>query len=75
MSLKIMTAKSHQRGWPIIYVNNWVYKNTKEPITKERPCRRCNRLPTPEGHDACLGTIPGVTSACCGHGVEPPYRK
>jgi len=23
---------------------------------------------TPEGHDPCLGTLPGVLFACCGHG-------
>jgi hypothetical protein len=23
---------------------------------------------TPEGHDGCLGTLPGVMNACCGHG-------
>jgi hypothetical protein len=26
-------------------------------------------LPTPEGYDACLGYLPGVDAACCGHGV------
>lgn len=29
-------------------------------------------MPTPDGHDACLGELPGVKYACCGHGVEPP---
>lgn len=33
------------------------------------PCAHCGRAPTPEGHDACLGALPGVTAACCGHGV------
>jgi hypothetical protein len=31
-------------------------------------------MPTSEGYDACLGFIPGVESACCGHGVEEPYQ-
>ena len=32
-------------------------------------CAYCNRQATAEGHDACLGTIPGpVMNACCGHG-------
>jgi hypothetical protein len=30
-------------------------------------------LPTPEGHDAYLGTLPGVSAACCGHGKEEGY--
>lgn len=43
---------------------NWV-TDPDEPL----PCVRCGRSPTPEGHDACLGYLPGVESACCGHGI------
>jgi len=32
------------------------------------PCTACGLPPTPEGHDGCLGDIPGAESACCGHG-------
>ncbi|MEA4813872.1 MAG: hypothetical protein VB112_03050 [Oscillospiraceae bacterium] len=65
----------YNRGHPIIYLNGeWVYSDNLVPIkNEERPCVRCGRMPTPEGYDACLGYIPGVTSACCGHGVEPGY--
>lgn len=35
-----------------------------------RPCPQCGELPTPDGYDPCLGCIPGVYSACCGHGIE-----
>jgi hypothetical protein len=28
---------------------------------------------SPEGHDACLGTLPGVRAACCGHGKTKGY--
>jgi hypothetical protein len=31
-------------------------------------CARCQRL-MPEGPDACLGVLPDVAHACCGHGV------
>ena len=31
-------------------------------------CVKCGELPTPEGHDACLGELPGLMNACCGHG-------
>lgn len=33
-------------------------------------CAHCKKLPTPEGHDGCLGTLPEdiVMNACCGHG-------
>lgn len=35
---------------------------------KERPCGHCGLMQTAEGHDPCLGTLPGVINACCGHG-------
>ena len=32
-------------------------------------CAYCGLGPTSEGHDGCLGTLPGpVMNACCGHG-------
>ncbi len=32
-------------------------------------------MPTPEGYDACLGKLPDVVYACCGHGItEKAYR-
>ncbi|MDY6796983.1 MAG: hypothetical protein SWK76_17125 [Actinomycetota bacterium] len=47
-----------------------VYADNKVPVfEEERPCVRCGRMPTEGGADACLGNIPGVTGACCGHGV------
>lgn len=57
--------------------NPWRYADNDEIYISdgkhERPCKRCGKMCTEEGHDACLGTIPGVVSACCGHGVEDPY--
>ena len=37
---------------------------------KNIPCGKCNKSVTKEGHDACLGTLPGVMNACCGHGKK-----
>lgn len=51
------------RGWPVIFDGEWVYQDTGEPISVERPCRHCGRWP-----DTCLGELPGVLAACCGHG-------
>lgn len=34
-----------------------------------RACPLCGSEPTPEKHDACLGTLPNVLFACCGHSV------
>lgn len=60
------------RGHKIEFINNeWVFSDTKEPTVgtwENRPCSRCGKFATVEGHDACLGTLPGVMNACCGHG-------
>jgi hypothetical protein len=31
-------------------------------------CRICGETRTREGHDPCIARLPGVRSACCGHG-------
>ena len=56
-----MTARSHSRGHAIEHDGQrWVYSDTRRPETSHRPCRRCKRRPTPDGHDACSGTIPAA---------------
>jgi hypothetical protein len=67
-----MTARSNWRGRTIKRRNGqWVYADTGGPVGRhQRSCGRCHKLPTAEGHDACLGTLAGVRNACCGHGVE-----
>lgn len=70
-----MTAHSYDRGHPTHYDGiAWRFDDTGETADGSRVCVRCGRQPTLEGHDACLGSLPGVISACCGHGVEPPYH-
>ncbi len=53
----------------------WVYTDTQTPVSEwpDRPCGHCGLANTPEGHDACLGTLPGVSNACCGHGGPGAY--
>lgn len=72
-------TKSFMRGWPVVYDGlNFRYVDTgaiaRADLQDSRPCVRCGRPPTPEGHDACLGELEGVVSACCGHGKEESYR-
>jgi hypothetical protein len=31
-------------------------------------CPECHMKRGPDGHDPCLGELPGVSYACCGHG-------
>lgn len=60
------------RGHNIEILNNkWVFSDTKESTVKtwqNRACGHCGLHNTPEGHDGCLGTLPNVMNACCGHG-------
>ena len=72
-----MTIRGYFRGNPIIYTNDqWVYEDTGERIPSNggeiRPCAKCGSLFTlGEGEvDPCLGTLPGVDNACCGHGIR-----
>ena len=62
------------RGHLIKYEGGrWIYEDGVPVEQEERPCAKCGRPPTPEGHDACLGYIEGAVAACCGHGVEDGY--
>lgn len=45
-----------------------------EPVAwRPRTCGFCALSYGKSLHDPCLGTIPGVTAACCGHG-DPSER-
>ena len=68
-------GRSTFKGHPIIWLNEqWVYEDTKEPIPgwggKLRPCLKCGSSKwSGDGDvDECLGVLPGVDNACCGHG-------
>lgn len=62
---------SHIRGYEIVLVEGeWRMANPMKsslPLD-ELPCGHCGKENTPEGHDGCVGTLPGVMNACCGHG-------
>ena len=61
------------RGHPIEYVGGeWRYVDDGTPtVGSDRSCcGKCGQHRTPEGHDACVGTIPGAMNACCGHGQD-----
>lgn len=40
---------------------------------KDLPCASCGEKRTSEGHDPCIANLPGVTNACCGHGLIQGY--
>ena len=74
---KIQIWHSTSKGYKFFNVDGtsmWFYENTltiREILNI--PCAYCKLLPTKDGHDACLDTIPGCVGACCGHGVEFGY--
>lgn len=43
------------------------------PVADPRECPQCGYPPSAEGHDHCLMNLPGVSSACCGHGRHIGY--
>jgi hypothetical protein len=54
--------------------SDWRWADNGAPLNSEtRPCARCGKPPGPDDEDACLGHLPGVVAACCGHGVDPAY--
>ena len=64
-------VKSKYRGHEIEVRNEtWVYCNNNISVEsiKNIPCGNCGQPITKEGHDACLGELPGLMNACCGHG-------
>lgn len=68
-----MTVKSKHRGHDIIHVEEgWVYADNNTLVSEEpwRKCGACDLPQTKEGHDGCLGTLPDVMNACCGHGED-----
>jgi len=66
-----MSDQRHHRGNVITLLGDcWRYASDDVPVSDDphRACGHCGRADTPEGHDACLGTLPRVRNACCGHG-------
>ena len=64
--------ESHWRGNPIQTdeTGEWFYSDDRTPtVGTDRPCGFCGRERTIDDHDGCLGVLPGVINACCGHGV------
>lgn len=69
--------RSYFRGHPIIFINNkWVFEDNYELLPgyggnpKPRACKKCGSKHEMHESDSCLGDLPGVDNACCGHGVR-----
>jgi hypothetical protein len=77
-----IVACSYFRGHPVVcfsgeacerYADDLTSTVDEEGQSVERPCVLCGLLAAPDGPDPCLGLLPGVKAACCGHGVEEAY--
>lgn len=72
-----MTVTAQQRGHPVYWDGAaWRFTDdhTLAPASggHERPCTHCGLIA--QGHygpDPCIGWLPGVDGACCGHGGRP----
>lgn len=69
---------SFWRGYEIVWKDDkWFFTDTMEPIPGygglERPCKKCGLMVKSQMYDdsdPCLGDLPGVDNACCGHGIR-----
>jgi hypothetical protein len=79
-------ARGRSRGHAIVTSDGttWVYEDDGAPYVDARPCAACGLKPLGidpttnglGGPDGCLGYLPGVDFACCGHGIpEDEYVK
>ena len=67
-----MGAKGQIRGHAVEWDESagiWRWQDNGSPMLDDRACKSCAERPTREGHDPCLGELPGVSGACCGHGL------
>lgn len=66
----------YERGWPCYIkcengniINCYFDNNKNVELDEKRPCKKCNKYNIGE-YDNCIGKLPGVIFACCGHGQE-----
>lgn len=61
--------------WIVQNGDKWYYVDGGDELDWDnpRPCPQCGKRRTKEGHDPCIAELPGVSAACCGHGIEEGY--
>ena len=66
-----MAVKSYVHGHPVVFVGGfWQYEDTGIHVApKARTCKKCGEF-NDDDFDSCLGKLPGVNNACCGHGIQ-----
>jgi len=72
--VKDMNRAGLKRTEPILTLRPSVFQKPIKDMNRQNgrinigKCNECGELPTLEGHDFCLGELPGLMNACCGHG-------
>lgn len=51
----------------------WFWKEDDTSILIDKSCPKCHLFPLKYEVDPCLGLLPGVEHACCGHGIHNGY--
>lgn len=66
--------ESTSRGHRVVgdIYGEWKYEDGC-PVDDSRACVKCKVMHEEDGPDPCLGWLPGVDFACCGHG-DPHYE-
>jgi hypothetical protein len=77
-----LVACSYFRGHPVVCLAGETCERYADDLTPtvdedgesvERSCVQCGLRAGPDGPDPCLGLLPDVQAACCGHGLDEPY--
>ncbi|MBF4469170.1 MAG: hypothetical protein ISP01_07165 [Methanobrevibacter arboriphilus] len=73
-----MTAKVYFRGQEAYFDednNIWKFTSDDSPVNKyvNIVCPKCMKKMKEDEVDNCIGRLPGVKHACCGHGVKQGY--
>lgn len=59
-------------GW-VPEIPDGVTREDYAILLRQQRCSWCAQRRLPNGNDPCLGTLPGVNYACCGHGCGDGY--
>jgi hypothetical protein len=71
-------VENYKRGHEYIFDEENLeeyYVDNHESTENERPCTKCEEIPTLEGHDVCLRCLLGVDQAFYGHGKKEGYIR
>jgi hypothetical protein len=63
-----MTYSRNRGRYIEFHDGKWYFSDTQEEINGKVKCNHCGMEMKDDEYDSCLGKLPGVKYACCGHG-------